>query len=280
MTAAGAGRASPNAHLLIGEMPAPSQFAARWRSGTGASMAVHAFALAVAGYGVAHGPQALRTVGEPMHVPVLVGSPGPAGKGGSGGAGASDPARQARIPEARSRDFTAIARPADPAPQPDITIPAMTAQPIEMLPGSLTSVDALSLGKGTTQGGGVGRDQGIGSRDGPGVGDGDAPGAHVGTVFDQGPGVTAPVLIAEVKPSYTIAAMRAKLQGAVLLEAVVLADGTIDPRSIRIVRSLDRVSGLDAEAVRAVKQWRFRPGSHQGRAAAVRVVVELTFTLR
>jgi outer membrane biosynthesis protein TonB len=30
----------------------------------------------------------------------------------------------------------------------------------------------------------------------------------------------------------------------------------------------------------AVKQWRFRPGTFKGQAVAVRVNVELTFTLR
>ena len=279
MTAAGAGRASPNAHLLVGETPAPSQLSAQWRAGTGASMAMHAIALAVVGYGVARAPEALRSAPESTRVPVLMGRPGLGDRGGSGGAEAAEPARPARMPEARPRDLTPAARPADAAPRPDITIPSMTAQPIEMLPGLLTAAHGLSPGRGATPGGGGGEGPGVGPRDGPGAGGGDVPGPG-GIVFDQGPGVVPPVLIAEVKPGYTVEAMRAKLQGAVLLEAVVLADGTIDARSIRILRSLDRALGLDEQAVRAVKQWRFRPGTHQGRAAAVRVVVELTFTLR
>lgn len=279
MTAAGAGRASPNAHLLVGETPAPAQLSARWRAGTGASMAIHVIALAVVGYGIARGPEALRSAPESMRVPVLVGRPGPEGRGGSGGADAADPARAVRMPEARPRDLTPVARPADSAPRPDITIPSMSAQAIEMLPGSLTTVDTGSLGRGETPGAGGGRGPGAGPHEGSRVGAGDAPGGG-GLVVDQGPGVVAPVLIAEVKPNYTVEAMRAKLQGTVLLEAVVLADGTIDARRIRILRSLDRSFGLDEQAVRAVKQWRFRPGTYQGRPAAVRVAVELTFTLR
>jgi outer membrane biosynthesis protein TonB len=34
------------------------------------------------------------------------------------------------------------------------------------------------------------------------------------------------------------------------------------------------------EAVNAVKQWRFRPGMFRGRPVAVRIDVELTFSLR
>jgi len=92
--------------------------------------------------------------------------------------------------------------------------------------------------------------------------------------------VTTPQLLVEVKPQYTVDAMRAKLQGAVELEVVVLVDGSVDPRRIRITRSLDRAFGLDEQAIAAVRQWRFRPGTLKGRAVPVRVIIELTFTLR
>jgi Gram-negative bacterial TonB protein C-terminal len=49
---------------------------------------------------------------------------------------------------------------------------------------------------------------------------------------------------------------------------------------VRIVRSLDPTFGLDDEALRAVKNWRLRPGTRQGRNVAVIVEIELTFTLR
>ena len=72
--------------------------------------------------------------------------------------------------------------------------------------------------------------------------------------------------------------MHAKLQGTVVLEAVVLADGTVG--DVRIVRSLDSTFGLDVNAIKAVRQWRFVPGSQYGKPVAVVVSVELTFTLR
>jgi protein TonB len=87
-------------------------------------------------------------------------------------------------------------------------------------------------------------------------------------------------LIREIKPNYTGDAMRAKIQGAVQMEATVLPDGTIDPKSIRITRSLDSTFGLDQQAIIAVKQWRFRPGLYKGRPVPVQIEVELTFTLR
>src|SRR5450759_4506282 len=47
-----------------------------------------------------------------------------------------------------------------------------------------------------------------------------------------------------------------------------------------IVKSLDPVFGLDQEAIKAAKQWRFAPGKRQGQPVAVLVSIELTFTLR
>ena len=72
--------------------------------------------------------------------------------------------------------------------------------------------------------------------------------------------------------------MRAKIQGVIEVEAVVQTDGTVG--MVRVVRSLDKEHGLDDQAVRAVKQWRFRPGKRGGVAVPVLVSIELTFALR
>ena len=66
-------------------------------------------------------------------------------------------------------------------------------------------------------------------------------------------GLTSPRLLREVKPGYTGAAMRARIQGVVTLECIVELDGTVG--AIRVVKSLDSATGLDDEAVKAVKQW-------------------------
>ena len=93
-----------------------------------------------------------------------------------------------------------------------------------------------------------------------------------------GNGVTLPLLIKEVKPAYTSDAMRAKIQGTVLLECVVRPDGTVT--DIQVLRSLDPTFGLDQEAIKAARQWRFRPGMRLGEPVPVLVTIELTFTLR
>ncbi len=51
-----------------------------------------------------------------------------------------------------------------------------------------------------------------------------------------------------------------------------LPDGSVG--GAHIVRSLDSTFGLDEEAIKAVKQWRFRPGMRIGEAVPVEIVVE------
>src|SRR4051812_18443947 len=85
-----------------------------------------------------------------------------------------------------------------------------------------------------------------------------------------------PVLVKEVKPEYTKPAMDRKVEGAVYLEIVVKADGTVGD-NVRVVKSLD--PDLDQQAIKAAKQWTFRPGTKDGTPVAVMVSLELTFSL-
>ena len=97
-------------------------------------------------------------------------------------------------------------------------------------------------------------------------------------VYAPGNGVSLPVVVTQVPPQYTQEAKDARIQGTVLLECVVLADGTIGEVSVK--RSLDSTLGLDQEAVKAMKQWRFSPGMKDGKPVAVRVQVESAFMLQ
>jgi TonB family protein len=97
-----------------------------------------------------------------------------------------------------------------------------------------------------------------------------------GPTYKIGAGVSAPVLMKEVKPKYTEGAMRRKVQGTVEVEAVILPDGTVG--DVRVTKPLDEE--LDQQAVAAAKQWTFKPGIKDGKPVAVQVNIELTFTLR
>jgi TonB family protein len=92
-----------------------------------------------------------------------------------------------------------------------------------------------------------------------------------------GNGVTLPRLVREVRPQYTSDAMSARISGTVVLGCVVELDGTVG--AIRVLRSLDAANGLDEQAIKAAKQWRFQPGTKDGVVVPVAVTIDLTFTL-
>jgi protein TonB len=102
--------------------------------------------------------------------------------------------------------------------------------------------------------------------------------AQESQVYQVGNGVSASKLIREVKPTYTKAAMDAKIQGTVVLAVVIREDGTVG--DVSVTRSLDTRYGLDEQAMKAAKQWTFSPGLKEDKPVAVKVSVDIAFTLR
>jgi protein TonB len=98
-----------------------------------------------------------------------------------------------------------------------------------------------------------------------------------GAYDDKTPGITPPQVLREQMPRYSSDAMRAKVQGAVVVEAIVGADGRVE--KARVIRSLDPVWGLDEEALTAAKKWLFTPAVLDGQAVRVRIILELEFRL-
>jgi TonB family protein len=97
-------------------------------------------------------------------------------------------------------------------------------------------------------------------------------------VHKPGGGVTLPEVVKEVKPQYTAKAMQEKIQGSVWLLCVVGPTGDIT--DVKVSKSLDSEFGLDQAAIDAARQWKFKPGRKDGKAVAVEVTIELTFTLK
>lgn len=89
--------------------------------------------------------------------------------------------------------------------------------------------------------------------------------------------MTAPELIAEsrVEPRYPEAARLVRTQGQVILQALVTREGAVEKP--KIVRS--PTPELGQAAIEAVRQWRYRPATFQGRPVAVYVTVTVDFAL-
>lgn len=95
-------------------------------------------------------------------------------------------------------------------------------------------------------------------------------------VHRPGRDVKPPRLRKEVKPQYSERAKAEKIEGEVLMECVVKADGTVG--DIKIVRSLD--AELDQAAVDAARHWEFDPGTRNGKPVDVLVTIAMAFTLK
>lgn len=113
-----------------------------------------------------------------------------------------------------------------------------------------------------------------GPGEGPAVGTGPAnEGIWVG---GQG-GVKNPVLIHQTIPSYTDEAIKAKVQGIVLLQAVIRKDGSVT--DFRVIRGLGY--GLEEKAIQEIaNNWKFQPGTRNGQPVNVRATIEVQFNLR
>ncbi|HEY1263459.1 MAG TPA: energy transducer TonB [Terriglobales bacterium] len=85
-------------------------------------------------------------------------------------------------------------------------------------------------------------------------------------------GVTVGLLLHRVEPTYPVLARQARIQGEVVLTAVISKDGRIE--------NLQLISGhplLVAAALQAVQQWRYRPFFVSGEPVEVETTVTVTF---
>ena len=265
----------------------------RIRGALGASVVSHVLGIVLVLLVIRAAPaQEFVEVDRPNYAIVWIPEEGPGGGGGGGGNESLEMPRQAEVTGEDDLSVP-IEVPEEVEAPPEVTpepaplesekvllsaLPMASAQ--QTRAGLLEGVMARSLesaGSGTGGGAGAGDGGGIGPGQGDGLGPGQGGGAG-GGVYRPGNNVLTPSVILEVKPKFTAGAMRAKVQGVVLVEAIVLPDGSVG--DVTVIQSLDRNFGLDDEAVKAAKQWRFIPGTRFGEPVAVLVTIELTFTLR
>jgi protein TonB len=85
--------------------------------------------------------------------------------------------------------------------------------------------------------------------------------------------LTAPVPLRKVDPKYNAAAAAEKVEGRVLLYAVIRRDGRVD--QVRLVQGVDE--RLDTSAVEAFSKWQFQPGTKNGAPVDLEAVVQIPF---
>ena len=121
--------------------------------------------------------------------------------------------------------------------------------------------------------------QGSGEPDGAlGTNMGGAPGLPSAGIAQAGiGGVTAPRCVYCPQPSYSEEARKAKIGGIVVLKIVVTADGRAE--NVQVVKGPG--SGLERQAIEAVKNWRFKPADGpDGTPVTCQVAIQVTFKIR
>ena len=87
--------------------------------------------------------------------------------------------------------------------------------------------------------------------------------------------ITTPKLVSKVTPVFPEQARKARIDGVVVLECTIGADGVV--QKIRPVRS--EPMGMTEAASEAVRQWRYEP-AHNAAGKAVPVVMTVTISFR
>jgi len=227
---------------------------------------------------------------------VFLVTPGPGGGGGGGGLrerlppppalkkGTSALRSPVTVRKPPPVDPPPVVKPVDPPPvkEPAVVAPVVpiSSDPIDRAgipwtPAKAPTPPAESHGSGTDGGTGTGRGTGVGEGQGPGLGPGSGGGTGGGP-YRPGSGITAPAIVNEVKPDYTEEGRRRGIEGDVVVEIVVRADGTVG--NVKLLRGLG--AGLDQRAIDAVRQWRFAPAKRYGTPVDVIVEVAMEFKLR
>jgi protein TonB len=183
--------------------------------------------------------------------------------------------------------FYVQAAPPPPPPPPPPKAAAAKVQPKVEQPSNQMVAPVVipdALPKPSADTGGEGVEGGV---------EGGVPGGVMGGVLGGVPGgvlggipgeepmrvggeVKEPVEISRVKPQYPEAARKARMQGVVILEAIITKDGSVS--DVRVLRGINPL--LDNAAMRAVQQWKYKPATFNGRPVPVYLTVTVTFTLQ
>jgi TonB family protein len=96
-----------------------------------------------------------------------------------------------------------------------------------------------------------------------------------GELTKDAPGLVLPKVRKSSQPSYTSSAMRQKVQGQLVLYAIVGTDGKVTRSAVAEPLHAE----LDTRALETLSQWEFEPGRLNGVAVRVAIEVRMAFKL-
>lgn len=275
----------PPLELTSKPIPVPDRMAARtnpWALGTATLIngGIMALAILLGMRAAMHGSSPMAA-SDPIHIGDFHIFAPPAARpsdGGNGG-GTNDliDAIRGRNPKFASTPITPpmapiIEQPKLPAESAiNIRLPDDSSMPNIGVHDS-TNVTRASNGPGTGGGMGTGKNGGVGPGDGNG---GWGPGNGDSVYVPGRDGVMAPTLLYAPDAEFSDEARRNKYQGVCMISIIVDVHG--NPQNAHVIRSLGM--GLDEKALEAIRRYRFKPATKDGKPVPVVMNVRVDFRL-
>ena len=219
---------------------------------------------------------------KPLHqtaVSTLVAPPPPVAPraaqiGGGGGQHDLAAATAGHLPRLAQDQIVPPKAPPTIAPKLAIEPSVVVQKDLKMADNTLPNLGLPSSSAVGPMSFGTGNGTGIGSGNGSGVGSGEG-GNTGGGVYSIGGSVLAPKILRQVDPEFSEEARKAKFSGNVLVYLIVDEFG--NPTHVRIERGVGM--GLDEKAVEAVKQYKFKPATKNGKPVKVDLSIEVNFQI-
>jgi protein TonB len=194
--------------------------------------------------------------------------------GGGGGAHDVAPVTQGRLPKVASEQIVAPKAPPTIPPKLAVEPTVEMQKDLKMANNEMPNLGMPNAPAASVGSLGTGSGGGIGSGNGNGVGPGSGENMG-GGVYHIGGGVRAPVVITQVDPEFSEEARKQKFSGNVLVDLIVDEHG--NPTHVRVARGVGL--GLDEKAVEAVRQYRFKPATKDGKPVKVELSIEVRFEI-
>jgi periplasmic protein TonB len=193
--------------------------------------------------------------------------------GGGGGQHDLAPVTQGHLPKLAQQQI--VPPKAPPTIPPKLAVePTVVVQPdLKMATNNMPNIGMPTSGlKGFSMGNGNGT--GLGSGNGNGIGPGSG-GNTGGGAYNIGGGVKPPSVLVQVDPEFSEEARKAKFSGNV--EVALIVDENGNPSHVHVVRPIGM--GLDEKAVEAVQQYKFKPGTKDGKPVKVNLYIDVDFKI-
>jgi protein TonB len=199
--------------------------------------------------------------------------PSPKQIGGGGGQHDLAPVTAGHLPKLAQEQILPPKAPPTIPPKLAVEPSVVVQKDLKMADNMMPNIGAPTSNlKGFSMGNGNG--SGIGSGNGNGIGPGS--GANTGGGFMHiGGSVKPPTVTYQPEAEFSEEARKAKFSGNVQVYLIVDEKGV--PTHVRVVRGVGM--GLDEKAVDAVRQYKFKPATKDGKPVAVDMYVEVNFQI-